>query len=114
MGHLGRLSTALLILLCACGPSGSGVHVLVGGAAVPGTDFDSVELQVSREDGSVLGLTHMLTGDLPPQLPFSVNLVSSGGLPAGTRVTVEVDALLSGQLRWTVSGEVSLYPGASQ
>src|SRR4051812_42566031 len=100
-----------LALLFACGGARSGIHVTIDGPGLPGRDFDLLEVLLARESGEPLPGNRYSGDDLPTTLPFSINFVSDGVLPAGTSVVVEAKASLTDSLRWTAQGTGALEGG---
>ncbi|WP_224368527.1 hypothetical protein [Hyalangium versicolor] len=104
-----RLLPLLLALwsLLACQSTPGGVHVVVEGTLVPGSDFDRLSV-VALQAGSTtpLGLATLEGADL--HLPATFNFESGPATPAGTRLTVRATAELAGVVRSTASGEATL------
>ena len=93
--------------LLACESTPGGVHVVVEGALVPGSDFDRLSVvALQAGTGTPLGLATLEGAEL--HLPATFNFESGPATPAGTRLSVRATAELAGVVRSTVSGEATL------
>jgi hypothetical protein len=93
--------------LLACESTPGGVHVVVEGALVPGSDFDRLSVvALQAGTGTPLGLATLEGAEL--HLPATFNFESGPATPAGTRLTVRATAEKSGVVRSTISGDTTL------
>ncbi len=106
--RLSRLLPLLLLWpLFACESTPGGVHVVVEGALVPGTDFDRLSL-VAFQGGTSTPLAVATLEGAELHLPATFNFESGPATPAGTHLSVRATAELSGVVRSTASGEATL------
>jgi hypothetical protein len=93
--------------LLACESARGGVHVVVEGPLVPGTDFDRLSVVAFQGGTSTpLALATLEGGDL--HLPATFNFESGPATPAGTLISVRATAERAGVVRSTASGEATL------
>ncbi|MDY7233161.1 hypothetical protein [Hyalangium rubrum] len=102
------LPLLLLWPLLACEPTPGGVHVVVEGSLVPGTDFDRLSVVASQPGaaGTPLALATLEGAEL--RLPATFNFESGPATPAGTRISVRATAERAGVVRSAASGEAIL------
>jgi hypothetical protein len=99
----------LLILwpLLACESARGGVHVVVEGPLVPGTDFDRLSV-VAFQGGTTTPLALATLEGAELHLPATFNFESGPATPAGTPISVRATAELAGVVRSTASGDTTL------
>lgn len=110
-----RAASLLLVLvllpLWACESPRGGVHVVVDGPLVPGTDFDRLTVVAFLEEGQVpLSVATLEGAEL--KLPATFNFESGPATPEGTRVEVRATAERAGVVQSTASGEATLTGGS--
>lgn len=102
-----RLLLLLLWPLLACESARGGVHVVVEGPLVPGTDFDRLSV-VAFQGGTSTPLALATLEGAELHLPATFNFESGPATSAGTLISVRATAERAGVVRSTASGEATL------